>query len=98
MSSYQYIALIRKEDDTDYWIDIPDLPGCISRGETIDDAMKNFQNALELHLGGLKHKLPPPRSKDEVLGEEDEIWHQAYIVEVSNDDRLQTTFSRLSEY
>lgn len=33
----QYIALIRKDRNTDYWVDIPDLPGCISSGETEEE-------------------------------------------------------------
>ncbi len=100
-SALKYIALIRKEDETDYWVDVPDLPGCISRGETIDEAMANFQDALELHLQAARKSneaLPSPREKDEVIGAEEDPWHQAYWVEVSNDDRLHMTFSRLSEY
>lgn len=28
-----YTALIRKESGTDYWIDAPDIPGCVSSGK-----------------------------------------------------------------
>ena len=33
----KYVALIRKEDTTEYWVDIPDLPGCISAGKTEEE-------------------------------------------------------------
>ena len=95
----KYIALIRKEEGTDYWVDIPDIPGCVSRGATVDVAMANFQEALRFHLDGLKkdkQELPAPRGKDDVLESEDEEGFQAYLVEVSNDDNLRATFSVIS--
>lgn len=71
----KYIALIRKEDETDYWVDVPDIPGCYSSGPTEEEALASFQDALELHLESLKAdgiEIPPPRGKDEVLADEDE--------------------------
>jgi predicted RNase H-like HicB family nuclease len=41
-----YVAVIRKVPGTDYWVDIPDIPGCISRGATPDAAKANFREAL----------------------------------------------------
>jgi predicted RNase H-like HicB family nuclease len=34
----KYVALIRKDKNTDFWIDIPDFPGCVSNGESIEEA------------------------------------------------------------
>ncbi|PJB72419.1 MAG: HicB family protein [Alphaproteobacteria bacterium CG_4_9_14_3_um_filter_47_13] len=98
-TSFKYIALVRKEDNTDYWVDIPDLPGCVSYGDTIDDAMANFQEALDLHLESIRKSrepLPIPRSKEDVLGTEEEEWLQAYWVQISNDDMLHTVFQQIS--
>ena len=86
MSDIKYVALIRKEENTDYWVDIPDLPGCVSWGETEDEAMTKFQDALELHLEGMKEEnlpLPPPRSKDDILSSEEDPYLSAYIIEVA---------------
>lgn len=82
----KYIALIRKENDTDYWVDIPDLPGCISSGETEDEAMANFEEAFAFHLEGMREDglpLPNPRSKDEVLAAETESYIKAYLIEAA---------------
>jgi predicted RNase H-like HicB family nuclease len=40
---------------------VPDLPGCISTGETLEDVQRNIREALALHLEGLKAEgLPIP--------------------------------------
>lgn len=81
----KYVALIRKEDTTDYWVDIPDLPGCISRGVTEEEAKVNFEEALKLHLEGLKEQggsLSAPRSRDDVLAAEEDEYLTDYIVEI----------------
>ena len=46
----QYVVIIRKAPGTDYWVDAPDIPGCISRGTTTDEARKNFAEALLFHF------------------------------------------------
>jgi predicted RNase H-like HicB family nuclease len=38
----------------------PDLPDCLSAGDTLDEAMLNAPEALELWAGA--QKIPPPRS------------------------------------
>ena len=44
-----YVVVIRKEPNTAYGVDAPDIPGCVSDGETIEEAKKNFSEALALH-------------------------------------------------
>ena len=71
----KYIALVRKDEDTDFWVDVPDIPGCFSSGETEDEALASFQDAIEFHLEALKEDgatVPPPRSKEDVLADEEE--------------------------
>jgi predicted RNase H-like HicB family nuclease len=36
-----------------YGVVVPDLPGCFSAGDTLDDALTNAQEAVLLHLEGL---------------------------------------------
>lgn len=82
----QYIALIRNDRDTDYWIDVSDLPGCFASGKTEEEAKAKFEGALRLHIEALREKgdysLPVPRSYDEVFSEEQESLVGNFILEV----------------
>lgn len=49
----QYPILIHKDDNSDYGVIVPDLPGCFSAGSTIEEAIKNAHEAIECHLEGL---------------------------------------------
>ncbi len=43
----------------------PDLPGCISTGQTWDEVEQNMHEAIELHLEGLREEgfpVPEPSS------------------------------------
>jgi predicted RNase H-like HicB family nuclease len=45
---------------------VPDLPGCISTGETRDEVEKNIREAIEFHIDGLKQDgqpIPEPSSE-----------------------------------
>lgn len=48
-----YIALIHKEDGSDYGVSFPDLPGCVTAGRTLEEARSMAEEALALHLEGL---------------------------------------------
>ncbi len=46
-----------------YGVVVPDLPGCFSAGDTLEDAMTNAREAILLHLEGLledQKSLPKP--------------------------------------
>jgi predicted RNase H-like HicB family nuclease len=47
-----YIALLRKENGSDYGVEFPDFPGCVSAGRTLEEARRAAHEALELHLEG----------------------------------------------
>ncbi len=62
----KFTAFVRKEESKDYWLDIPDLPGCISYGKTIEEAKTNFKDALDMHLEDMREEgqqLSRPRSR-----------------------------------
>jgi predicted RNase H-like HicB family nuclease len=46
-----------------YGVVVPDLPGCFSAGDTLEEALTNAREAILLHLEGLldeKRPLPQP--------------------------------------
>lgn len=48
-----YPIVIHKDEDSDFGVVVPDLPGCYTAGSTIDEAMAMAREAIELHLEGL---------------------------------------------
>jgi predicted RNase H-like HicB family nuclease len=49
----RYPVVIHKDIDSDYDVTVPDLPGCFSAGETLDEALNEVIEAIECHLEGL---------------------------------------------
>ncbi len=43
-------VILEPSDEGGYTIYVPSLPGCISEGDNIDDALVNIQEAIELYL------------------------------------------------
>jgi len=46
-----------------YGVVVPDLPGCVSAGDTLEEALSNAQEAILLHLEGLlddQQAIPVP--------------------------------------
>jgi predicted RNase H-like HicB family nuclease len=80
-----YIAII-EDAGPDHAIGVwfPDLPGCTSAGDDIDEALRNAPEALELYAEGLEEDgkpLPAPRTLTELKADPeiaDEI--QTYMV------------------
>ena len=40
----QYPVVIHKDPDTDYGVTVPDLPGCFTAGDTVDQALEQLEN------------------------------------------------------
>lgn len=66
LTEFSYPFTIRhltKEDGGGYLIEFPDLPGCMSDGETIDEAIENGQDAIRAWIEAAKetnNKIPKP--------------------------------------
>ena len=46
----RYPVVLHKDPNSDYGVTVPDLPGCFSAGETIDDALTEVVEAIECHI------------------------------------------------
>lgn len=46
----RYALAIHKHEDSCYGATVPDLPGCFSAGDTIDEAINNAHEAITNHL------------------------------------------------
>jgi antitoxin HicB len=55
-----YPAVIHDDPDG-YWAEFPDLQGCSSQGETLEEILSNAKEAMELFvLGLLEDGIPTP--------------------------------------
>ncbi len=69
----RYVAFIHRHD-AGYGVSVPDFPGCVSVGDTVDDAVRLGSEALAFHVEGLLddgEPIPPPRSIDAIKADPD---------------------------
>jgi len=43
-------VVLEPSEDGGYTVTVPALPGCISEGDTVEEAMRNIREAVELYL------------------------------------------------
>ena len=69
MAEYVYPAVFHPNDDGSFTITYPDLPGCISEGKSLGNAMYMAQSALTQWIGYLadKQQAIPPASDLKVV-------------------------------
>ncbi|MCK1737629.1 type II toxin-antitoxin system HicB family antitoxin [Bradyrhizobium sp. 138] len=65
----QYVAIIEDTDPDAVSVWFPDLPGCISGGDDVDEALENAPEALAFYAQELTadgRQLPSPRTLDQL--------------------------------
>jgi len=50
----KYAVVIERAGDGSYSAYVPDLPGCVSSGDTLEEVRAMIQEAVELHLDSLR--------------------------------------------
>lgn len=82
----QYVALIRKDEESGYWIDIPDMSGCVSWGKTVEEAVVSLREAIETYLELMETKvkatMPVPRSRAEIIETEEDEFYDDFMIDV----------------
>ncbi len=54
-------VILHPDEDGGYWVEVPSLPGCISQGDTKEEALENIKDAIEGYIASLKkHGDPIP--------------------------------------
>ena len=46
----RFQVVLEPSDEGGYTVYVPSLPGCISEGDTLEEALTNIQEAIELYL------------------------------------------------
>ncbi|HUT56090.1 MAG TPA: type II toxin-antitoxin system HicB family antitoxin [bacterium] len=58
----KYKAILEPQEEGGYTVYVPVLPGCVSEGETIEEALANIKEAIEVYLESVAARgvsLPP---------------------------------------
>ncbi|MDQ5810547.1 MAG: type II toxin-antitoxin system HicB family antitoxin [Actinomycetota bacterium] len=65
----KYRVLIEQDEDGVYVAEVPALPGCISQGQTREEAVENVREAIAAYLESLEahgDPIPPPITEEVV--------------------------------
>lgn len=65
-----YPAIVEKEKESDYGVSFPDFPGCVGAGESVEDAVRDAERALALHITGMVRdgeRLPVPSHVEDLV-------------------------------
>ncbi len=60
----KYTVVLQRENDGGYVVSVPALPGCVSQGDTREEALKNIEEAIELYLEDVKAAGEPIPAED----------------------------------
>lgn len=60
-------AMVIEKPEQNYAADVPDLPGYVATGQTLEETETKIQEAIQLHLCGMREDgLPTPESSSQV--------------------------------
>ena len=61
----KYKVVVEPQEEGGYTVYVPSLPGCVSQGETVEEAMANIKEAIEVYLESLKERgIPLPQVEE----------------------------------
>lgn len=46
----KFAVVLHTDDGVRYGVTVPDLPGCFSAGDSLEDALESVQEAIDLHV------------------------------------------------
>ncbi len=80
-----YVAILRKQPGSDYGVDFPDFPGCVTAGQTLDEARRMASEALLFHIEGMiedGEPIPGPSDLAEIIADPDHRDGVAVLIDV----------------
>jgi predicted RNase H-like HicB family nuclease len=82
-----YIGLIRKEKNSDFGVEFPDFPGCVTAGRSLSEAQTMALEALNAHIEFMAEDgeaIPKPSSLEEIMANKLNKEAVAIVVEATN--------------
>jgi len=62
----KYTVVLERETDGGFVVSVPVLPGCVSQGDTREDAISNIREAIELYIEDCRAAGDPVPEEDSV--------------------------------
>ena len=78
-----YLATVHKDSDSDYGVQFYDFPGCITAGETIEEAKLMALEALTGHIALMiadGDKIPSPSNLETIVSQPEQNEAIAFMV------------------
>lgn len=69
-STVERYAIVIEQDNNSYGAYVPDLPGCIAVGDSVEEVTELIREAVQFHLEGLAEEglpIPPPTTLVEYI-------------------------------
>lgn len=63
-------AIVVEKAGNNYSAYVPDLPGCVATGSTVEEAEREIREAIELHIAGMTEDglpIPQPTSSAQYI-------------------------------
>ena len=63
-------AIVIEKAEGNYFAYVPDLPGCVATGNTVEEAKSQIREAMDFHLEGMREDgspIPPAASRVEYV-------------------------------
>lgn len=87
-----YPAVIESDENPGFSVFFPDFPGCVSAGDTIEETVRNANEALSGHIECMAEDgdpIPDPSSLDDLHVDEDIQVELVVLIEASTPGRKQ---------
>jgi predicted RNase H-like HicB family nuclease len=85
-----YIAYLHKDKKSDYGGSLPDFPGCITAGTTLEEARRMAAKALSFHIADMQEDgeaIPEPSTLDDLQNDPAMKGAIAFPVEVTSQEK-----------
>jgi predicted RNase H-like HicB family nuclease len=63
----EFSVIVHEAEESGFWVEVPALAGCYSQGETVEEALINVREAMELYLQVLREEGKPMPKDEEVV-------------------------------
>jgi len=54
MKILEYSVILHQAEEGGFWLEVPALEGCVTQGETVEETLKNAEEAIRLYLDAIK--------------------------------------------